>query len=348
MLKELLDKIKKQVVVYVLWAEVEFLGEPGTVKRGAVIAKVAGLIDVPYVPDFIEEPVKRFLIGYFIDLVVDKLNWLSEYDFTDKEVSEEARGQLAEVVDAPIPVVEGAIKSAGPDASIDDRIKALYEQYGIKAPEPEPEPVPELPQQETIQTETPKPASSGPAPVNYQWDKILSFILAREGGYVNDPDDKGGETNRGITKATLATAYAQGLVSHNSVKDITKEDASKIYAARYYKNYGYDKLPFPVSLVLTDTTVNSGRGGAAWIAQRACVSLGCDLTVDGKWGPKTQAAVERLSSGVPADLAKFVLVKRKNYYDDIISSNPSQEKFRTGWYNRLRALAAEAGVQSPI
>jgi lysozyme family protein len=203
----------------------------------------------------------------------------------------------------------------------------------------------EIPQQETIQTAMPKLEPS----LDNKWDKILSFILAREGGYVNDPDDKGGETNRGVTKATLATAYAQGLVSHNSVKDITKEDASKIYAARYYKNYGYDKLPFPVSLVLTDTTVNSGRGGAAWIAQRACVSLGCDLTVDGKWGPKTQAAVERLSSGgVPADLARFILVKRKNYYDDIISSNPSQEKFRTGWYNRLRALAAETGVQSPV
>jgi lysozyme family protein len=346
MLKEFLNKIKQYVVEYVIWAEFNYLGEPGTVKRDAVIAKVAGLVDIPYIPGFIEEPVKRFLIGYFIDLVVDKLNWFSGYDFAAKEVSEEAKEQLAEVVDAPLPAMEGAIKSAGPDASIDDRIKALYEQYGIQAPEPAL--APELPQQETIQAETPKPTPSSPAPVNYQWDRILSFILKYEGGYVNHPDDPGGETNRGITKATLATAYAQGLVSHNSVKDITKEDASKIYAARYYKNYGYDKLPFAVSLVLTDTTVNSGRGGAARIVQRALSSLGYDIVIDGKWGPKTQATVEKAAAEMSLQFAKFILVKRKNYYDDIISSNPSQEKFRTGWYNRLRALAAEAGVQSPV
>jgi hypothetical protein len=47
-------------------------------------------------------------------------------------------------------------------------------------------------------------------------------------------------------------------------------------------------------------------------------------------------------------LAKIILVKRKNRYDEIISGNPSQETFRKGWYNRLRALATEAGVESPV
>ena len=47
-------------------------------------------------------------------------------------------------------------------------------------------------------------------------------------------------------------------------------------------------------------------------------------------------------------LAQMILTKRKNYYDDIISSKPSQSKFRNGWYNRLKALAAAAGVESPV
>jgi peptidoglycan L-alanyl-D-glutamate endopeptidase CwlK len=153
-------------------------------------------------------------------------------------------------------------------------------------------------------------------PKDAQWDKILSFILKYEGGYVNDPDDAGGETNRGITKATLASAYAQGLVSHNVVKDVTREDASKIYAARYYLCYGYDKLPYEVSLVVTDTTVNSGRGGAAKVVQGALVSVGYAVTVDGKWGPKTQAALEEAVGENPAGwLAEAVLAKRKAFYD---------------------------------
>ena len=118
----------------------------------------------------------------------------------------------------------------------------------------------------------------------------------------------------------------------------------------YYKNHGYDKLPFAAAFVITDTTVHCGRGGAAKIAQRALVFLGYSgysLTVDGKWGPKTQAAFEKAARS-PIALAQAILVKRKNYYDDIIAAKPSQTKFRTGWYNRLKALAKAAGVQSPV
>jgi lysozyme family protein len=281
------------------------------------------------------EPILKAVIGYFVDLAVEKLNWLTGYNFKSVEPSEAEIDKLAETIEAPVPVVSRALSAA---STVDGRINDLYERYGIASP------APEVSQQETTHVETPAPKPI----VSDQWDKILSFILQYEGGYVNDPDDAGGETNRGITKATLASAYAQGLVKHNSVKDITKEDASVIYAARYYKNYGYDKLPFPVSIAVTDTTVNSGRGGAAKIVQKACRAQGKDIVVDGKWGPKTQTAVEALSAEIPSQFARFILIERKNYYDGIISSKPSQAKFRNGWYNRLRALASAAGVISPV
>jgi lysozyme family protein len=100
--------------------------------------------------------------------------------------------------------------------------------------------------------------------------------------------------------------------------------------------------------VLTDTTANHGRNGAALIAQRALSSLGYAITIDGKWGPKTQKAVEKAASEMSAQFARFLLVKRKNRYDEIISGNSSQETFRKGWYNRLRGLASEAGVESTV
>ena len=31
------------------------------------------------------------------------------------------------------------------------------------------------------------------------FETMLNFVLLREGGYVNGPDDPGGETNHGIT-----------------------------------------------------------------------------------------------------------------------------------------------------
>ena len=286
-MKEFLEKLKRQVIVYVLWAEAEFFGEPGSVNREAVIDKVAALIEIPYVPEFIESPAKKFLIGHFIDLAVDKLNWLTGYSFAGTEISEESQAQLAEAMDAPVAAVSRVIASAKPGAGVEEKIKALCEQYGIKAEATEP--AKEMPQQETIQAQ---PVTQ--TQPSYQWDKILSFILKREGGYANDPDDPGGETNRGITKATLAAAHAQGLVSHNAVKDVTREDASKIYEARYYKCYGYEKLPFAVSLALTDTTVNLGRGGAAKVAQRALSSLGYAITAYGKWGRRRRTRLRGL------------------------------------------------------
>ena len=56
---------------------------------------------------------------------------------------------------------------------------------------------------------------------NFQ--KMLKFVLAREGGYVNNPNDKGGETNKGITVTdqfvdghsieTINSAYGEVLTT---------------------------------------------------------------------------------------------------------------------------------------
>jgi lysozyme family protein len=92
--------------------------------------------------------------------------------------------------------------------------------------------------------------------------------------------------------------------------------------------------------------VNSGLGGTAKIAQQTCNTFGAGLAVDGKWGPKTKAAVWKYASD--PEFSRLFLVKRKDYYDAIISRDKSQEVFRSGWYNRLKKLALAAGVKSPV
>ncbi|MDR1731844.1 MAG: hypothetical protein LBR61_07075 [Synergistaceae bacterium] len=47
-------------------------------------------------------------------------------------------------------------------------------------------------------------------------------------------------------------------------------------------------------------------------------------------------------------MSETLLSVRKQYYDDIIRTNPTQEKFRAGWYNRLKTLAEKVGVASPV
>ena len=46
------------------------------------------------------------------------------------------------------------------------------------------------------------------------FEKAVSFTLRMEGGYVNHPADRGGETNFGVTKPALCRAFYEGIVKH--------------------------------------------------------------------------------------------------------------------------------------
>lgn len=81
------------------------------------------------------------------------------------------------------------------------------------------------------------------------FDRALAFVLAREGGYVNDPRDPGGETKYGISRR----AYPQ-----LDIKGLTHADAGAIYARDYWTPAGCDQLPAALAIAVFDTAVNSG------------------------------------------------------------------------------------------
>ena len=334
----MLEKIRKTIASLVFWAERNLKGKSGEEKRAAVIERACDAIDVPFVPEFVERPVKRWVFGMIVDAVVEKINWLSDWLFGDIQPTEEQIDKLAEVANAPLAMVASAA-SAG--QSFDERLEELYRQYKIVPPdEPDPEPTAEEEETERERTEGQTVEAT-----DSNFKRSVAFTLKWEGGYVDDPDDPGGETHMGITKGTLAAAVAQGIVANVTVKALTRADAEKIYRVNYWDKYGWDDMGWPVCLCLFDITVNHGGGGMAKIAQRACNRLGGALTVDGKYGPKTRSALTELAS---RELAQALCDERKAYYDGIIANKPVMEKYRKGWYNRLRDLAAAAGVKSPV
>ncbi|MGV6513130.1 glycosyl hydrolase 108 family protein [Klebsiella pneumoniae] len=95
------------------------------------------------------------------------------------------------------------------------------------------------------------------------FSKISSVILQHEGGYVNDPNDRGGETNMGITIATWR-AYAPSDLgieaTTNTLRNMTKEQAEIIYYNHYWEPKGFCKLEtIKIASMLYDWTITSGR-----------------------------------------------------------------------------------------
>lgn len=165
-----------------------------------------------------------------------------------------------------------------------------------------------------------------------KFKSLVGGIIKREGGYVNDPSDSGGETNFGITSKTLKEANQQGLIPHTDVKSLTEDDAATIYKSMYFENTGINKLPdSKVQEMVLDHTVNAGPKAGAVLLQRA---LG--IEEDGIIGSKTVAAVENFvkEKGTNALLHLYSEGRRK-FYHDVVKARPQNSRFIRGWNRRV-------------
>ena len=150
------------------------------------------------------------------------------------------------------------------------------------------------------------------------FNEIIEQVLEHEGGYVNDPNDLGGETKYGITKR---------FYPELNIKELTEEKAKQIYKDDYWDKNRVESLPQNLWHIYFDMCVNMGKRTAVKVLQRAAVNKGKDIEVDGGLGPMTIGALK----GVELDRVRAYRVK---FYVDLITSKPEQEKFFLGWFRR--------------
>ena len=151
------------------------------------------------------------------------------------------------------------------------------------------------------------------------FEEIIEQVLEHEGGYVNDPDDTGGETNFGIAKRWYPNV---------DIKNLTKEQAKKIYHQDYWKPAKCDSVPPQLRHIYFDMCVNFGRGGAVKVLQRAANAKNKNkIEVDGGMGPAPLKAIQNLST----DRVRAYRVLR---FANIVIDKPNQEKFWLGWFRR--------------
>ena len=170
------------------------------------------------------------------------------------------------------------------------------------------------------------------------FDDALAFVLRWEGGFVDDPDDRGGATNKGCTQAVYDDWRERKHYDKRSVREIEDGEVKQIYLEQYWKPSRCQSLDFPMSLILFDSAVNHGVGRAVKLLQAVL-----NVTQDGHFGPATMAAYDFLEEcHGTCHVAGQYLKAREAFYMAIVESKPSQGKFLRGWLNRLNDLRKEA------
>lgn len=91
-----------------------------------------------------------------------------------------------------------------------------------------------------------------------EFENALKFVLAREGGYVNDPNDPGGATNRGITQRTYNAYRSKLKKPAEDVKNISEYEVKEIYYNNYWLRAGCHKMTPKFAVACFDTAVNMG------------------------------------------------------------------------------------------
>ncbi|WP_020403743.1 glycoside hydrolase family 108 protein [Gracilimonas tropica] len=167
--------------------------------------------------------------------------------------------------------------------------------------------------------------------MNILFEDILIDLLRREGGFVNDPADRGGATNLGITIGTLKEhgldLDGDGDIDIDDVRAVHFGVAKKLYRDKYYQPARVSEVNPVLQPIYFDMVVNHGQRHAVRILQKAANACGHDLTVDGLIGPKTIEATKA------TDLNR-VVAYRILFFAGIVHAKKSQEKFWFGWLKR--------------
>ena len=136
--------------------------------------------------------------------------------------------------------------------------------------------------------------------IKSKFEMAINFVLPQEGGYVNDPDDAGGETNFGISKRKYPSV---------DIKNLTDLDAVAIYRRDYWDRNFLDKYSLPFCVAAFDS----------YVQHRPTVVQEMLDFAKGEW--------------------KRLITARRDFYGRLIQKDPVKQKFLKAWTNRLNALS---------
>ncbi|MBC8282465.1 MAG: hypothetical protein H8E32_01520 [Nitrospinae bacterium] len=184
--------------------------------------------------------------------------------------------------------------------------------------------------------------------------KAFQKTMGHEGGYVDDIDDRGGETYRGISRNNFE--HWKGWRKIDKYKPVNdkfrkklaedeslQKDVRDFYKKEFWSRFKGDEISNQaLAEELFDTAVNMGWRVAGRFLQQGLnllnrnESLFEDLEEDGLIGSKSIESLKKyLKNDKPELLLKLLNILQGARYIDIMRNNPTQEKYARGWLNRV-------------
>jgi lysozyme family protein len=161
------------------------------------------------------------------------------------------------------------------------------------------------------------------------FNKAFALIVGIEGGYVNDPNDPGGETKYGISKRSYPNV---------DIASLSLEDAEAIYQKDFWVPAGCPDMPPRLAFVVLDCAINNGVTRAIMFLQQTL-----NLIVDGELGPVTRAAIQRAATANETGIAVDFHAYRLRYMVEL----GTWPTYRGGWSKRLANIPFQAALTWP-
>lgn len=157
-----------------------------------------------------------------------------------------------------------------------------------------------------------------------KFNSAIEFVLKNEGGFSNNPNDRGGMTNFGISKASYP---------HLDIEKLTKEEAIKIYRKDIFEKFKLERIKDQEVLnKVFDMIVLMGKARATLLFESTLIKLGFNIPKDGILDDEMIHIINNYNSGTL--LAKY-REELKRFLDRIVETTPSQKVFYKGWINRI-------------
>ena len=186
------------------------------------------------------------------------------------------------------------------------------------------------------------------------FEKAYAITKKHEGGYVDNPNDKGGETYKGVARKKNknwpgwliideyknGSSFPRNLETRSDLQDLVK----KLFKENYFDPFNGDEMPLAIACEMFDTAINMGPGQAVKFLQEALNFLNKDerlhkdIAVDGGYGPNTEKCMNhflRAHSNNEKYLLKLLNGLQCEKYINIMRNDSTQEEFVKGWLNRV-------------